>query len=79
MFKQNPPKRWSAPLENRNTKPWLVWLSGLSAGPRTKGLLIQFPVRTHAWVAGQDPSLGYVRGNHTSLFFSLLSPLSRNK
>ena len=35
--------------------PWLVWLSGLSAGLRTKGLLVQFPVRAHAWVAGQVP------------------------
>ena len=30
---------------------WLVWLSGLSASLRTKGSLVQFPVRAHAWVA----------------------------
>ena len=28
--------------------PWLVWLSGLSAGLRTKGSLVRFPVRAHA-------------------------------
>ena len=38
--------------------PWLVWLCGLSAGLRTKGSLIQFPVRAHAWIAGQVPSGG---------------------
>ena len=63
--------------------PWLVWLSGLSAGLQTKGSLVQFPVRAHAWVVGQVPSGGHVRGNHTlmflSLFFSHHSPLSKNK
>ena len=40
-------------------------------------------VRAHAWVAGQVPSGGHMRDNHTlmflSLFFSLSSPLSKNK
>ena len=62
---------------------WLVWLSGLSASLQTKGLLVQFPVRAHAWIVGQVPSGGHVRGNHTLMFlslsFSLLSPLSKNK
>ena len=32
---------------------------------RTKGLLVQFPVRARAWVAGQVPSWGsQLRGNH---------------
>ena len=39
-------------------RPWLVWLSGLSAGLWTKGLPVQFPVRAHAWVVGQVPSRG---------------------
>ena len=39
---------------------WLVWLSELSAAQRTKGSLVQFPVRAHAWVAGQIPSRGCV-------------------
>ena len=46
---------------------------------QTKGLLVQLPVRAHAWVAGQVPSGGYVRGNHTLIFpslsFSLPFPL----
>ena len=63
--------------------PWLVWLSGLSASLRIKGLPVRFPVRAHAWGEGHVPSVGHVRGNHTlmylSLSFSLLSPLSKNK
>ena len=42
--------------------PWLVWLSGLSVGLRTEGLLVRFSVRAHAWVVGQVPSWGH-RGN----------------
>ena len=64
-------------------QPWLVYLSGLSMSLQTKGLLVWFPVRTHAWVVGQPPSRGCLRGNHTlmflSLFFSFPSPLSKNK
>ena len=54
--------------------PWLMWLSGLSAGLQTKGLLVQFPVRAHAWIAGQVPSRGRVRVNHTLMFLSLFLP-----
>ena len=64
-------------------KPWLMWLSGLSTGLQTKGLPVQFPVKAHAWVVGQVPSRGYVRGNHTVMFLSLslfLPPFhSKNK
>ena len=62
-------------------KPWLVWLSGLSVGLRTKGLSVRFPVRAHAWVADQVPSRGCMKGKHTLMFlsFSLPSPLSKNK
>ena len=67
----------------RQILPWLVWLSGLSAGLRTKRLLVRFPVRAHAWVVGQIPSRGYSRSNHTlmlpSFSFSLPSPLFKNK
>ena len=38
----------------RRIEPWLVLLSGLSASLRTKGSLLQFPVRVHAWVAGPN-------------------------
>ena len=63
--------------------PWLVWLSGLSASLWTTGSPVRFPVRAHAWVAGQVPSWGCARGNHTLLFLSpsssLPSPFSKNK
>ena len=45
------------------TRPWLVWLSRLSASLRTKGLQVRFPVRSHAWVVGQVPSWGCMRVN----------------
>ena len=58
-------------------------LNGLSAGLQTKGSLVQFPIRAHAWVAGWVPGGRHVRDNHTltfpSLSFSLPSPLSKNK
>ena len=44
---------------------------------------VWFPIGAHAWVVGQVPSGGNVRGNHTLMFlslsFSLTSPLSKNK
>ena len=66
-------------------RPWLVWLSGLSAGLWTKGSQVRFPVRAYAWVAGLVPSSGHARGNHNhtlmflSLSFSFPSLLSKNK
>ena len=63
--------------------PWPVWLSGLSDGLQTKGSLVRFPVRAHAWVMGQVPSGGHMRGIRTLMFlplsFSLTSTLSKNK
>ena len=53
------------------SKPWLVWLSGLSAGLTVKELPVGFPVRAHAWVVGQAPSRGRARGSHTRMFLSL--------
>ena len=60
------------------TLPWLVWLSGLSTGLWAKGSPVRFPVRAHAWVAGQVRSqVGECeRGNHTLMFLSL-PPLSK--
>ena len=53
----------------------LVWLNGLSASLWTKDSPVQFPVRAHAWVAGQvSRGEGYVRGNHTLMFLSLSFP-----
>ena len=59
--------------------PWLVWLSGLSAGLRTKGPPVQFPVRAHAWVVGQVPTRGLTRGNHTLMFLPPFPSLKINK
>ena len=39
--------------------PWLVWLSGLSAGLGTERWLVRFLVRAHTWVAGQIPRWGH--------------------
>ena len=43
-------------------QPWLVLLSGLGASLATGRLQVQFPVRAHAWVAGQVPIWGCARG-----------------
>ena len=54
----------------------------LKKSKMTHRLLVQFPVRAHAWVTGLVPGWGPMRGNQLmffSLSFSLLSPLSQNK
>ena len=54
----------------------------IERGLQTKGLLVRFPVRAHAWVTGQVPSRWRGRGDHTLMFlslsFSLPSPLKIN-
>ena len=55
--------------------PWLVWFSGLSADLWTKGSPVRFPVRAHAWVVGQIPRWGRIKGNHALMFFFLFLPL----
>ena len=60
-------------------KPWLVWLSGLSVSLWTRGSPVQFPVGAHAWVLGQVPRRGCMRGNHTLMFLSFLSPVPSRK
>ena len=66
-------------LKRKDVEALAGGLSGWSAGLRTKGSLIRFPVRAHAWVSGPVPSRGHMRGNHTLMFlslsFSLPSPL----
>ena len=39
-------------------------------GPQTERLLVRFPVRAHAWVAGQVSGWGRERGNHTVMLLS---------
>ena len=73
--KGGPPPKW-------NYLTWLVWLSVLSACLWTKGSPVQFPVKAHAWIAGQVPLCGmHERQPHTlmilSLSFSLPSLLSK--
>ena len=65
----------------------IVALAGVAQwiehGLQTKGLPVQFPLRAHAWVVGQVPSMEHTRDNHTLMFLflssSLPSSLSRNK
>ena len=56
---------------------------GWNIVPCSKRLQVRFPVRAHAWVVGQVPTCGHVRGNHTLTFLSpsscLPSPISKNK
>ena len=70
---------WSLIIFNKELPLWLVWLSGVRAGLWTQRSLVPLPVRTHAWVVGQVPGGGRMRGNHTLMFlslsFSLSSPL----
>ena len=60
-------------FKNNKALLWLVWLSGLCASLQTKGSPVQFPVRAHAWVAGQVLRWGCRRGNHTLMFLSSFS------
>ena len=68
---------------NKKLWPWLVWLSGLSASLWTERSLVRFPVRAHAWVAGQVREATNWCISCTLMFlslsFSLPSPLSKNK
>ena len=66
-------------VEEGEKQPRLVWLSGLRARLLIKGSLVQFLVRAHAWISGQVPSRGHVRGNHTLMLFSLSSLFSENE
>ena len=75
--------RWPAAcVSHHNNTAQLGRLRGLSTGLRTRGWLVRFPVRAHAWVVVQVPSRGHERGNHTLIFLFLYSsfpsPLSKN-
>ena len=64
-----------------------MWPSGLSASLQTERLLVRFPVRARAWVAGHVSSYRHVRGNwwvylsHINVPLPLFLPslLSKNK
>ena len=65
---------------SNNQSPRLVWLSGLSTGLWMERSLVWFRVRAHAWLSGQVPSWGHVRGNqlmyllHIDVFLPLFLP-----
>ena len=48
-----------------------MWVSGLSTGHKPKGHWLDSQWGARAWVAGQVPSRGCVRDNHTLMFLSL--------
>ena len=54
---------------------WLVWLSGMrmNMGLQTQRLLVQVPVRAHAWVEGQVPGLGACKTQYIDVFLPLPS------
>ena len=74
LVKQNNQKHWCT--EGGEKEPWLVWLSGLSAGLWTWGLIVSHTVRAHVWVASQVPSQGCTRGNITLMFLSFSPSLT---
>ena len=47
-----------ANFKNNQKVPWLEWLSRLGCPSITERLQVQFPVRAHAWGAGQAPGWG---------------------
>ena len=47
--------------------------------PETQRVASSIPSRAHAWVVGQVPSRGHMRGNHTLMFLSLPLSLKVNK
>ena len=49
-------------MNKNGLEPWLVWLGRLSIGLQTESVLVQLPVRARAWVAGEVPGSGRVRG-----------------
>ena len=65
------------PCEFHLLKAWRA-LAGIpqwiECGLQTKGSPAGFPVRAQAWVVGQVPSGGHVRGNHIMMFLSLFLP-----
>ena len=75
------PESWS--LKNLWTEPWLVWLSGLSAGLWTKGSWFDSRSGHGPALQARSPVWVCAKGNHTLMFlslsFSFPSLLSENK
>ena len=67
-------------LEPKNLWSALAGVAQLiSADLPTKGPQVPFPVRAHAWVAGQVPTEGHMRYHHTLMFLPFSFPSSKNK
>lgn len=54
---------------------WLVWLSWLGVVLCTEGLLVQFSIRAHAWVAGWLTPVGHVQEAANLMFCSPMNVL----
>ena len=88
-----PGTMWSVPdllssycffsFKNTQACPWLVWLSALSTGLWTRGLLVPIHNKGTCLGCGPGPQWGNCeRQPHTDVslpLFSFLSPLSKNK
>ena len=65
----------NAPIKRHRVVEWIreQTLAGvtLNAGLQNRGGWFHSQSRAHAWVAGQAPSRGHMRGNHTFMFLSL--------
>ena len=78
-------RKQSCECQKQQLGPGWWWLSGLTTGLQTERLLVQFPVKAHAWIAGWVPSwgVGETTYSHTLMFLSLSfflpSSLSENK
>ena len=56
------------------SRPWLVWLNGLSAGLQTKGSLVQFPIGHIPPLQARSPVGGTREATTHWCFFPSLSP-----
>ena len=66
--------KWKKIMKVKNILPWLLWLSGLSVGQRTKGHWFD---SQSEHMPGLRASRGLTKGNHTLMFpFSLSLPPS---
>ena len=65
------PYYWTQLVEMPSLSPGLLWVSGLSASLQSERSPVQSPVRAHAWVGGQVPGWGCVRGNWSMYFLHI--------
>lgn len=51
------------------------WVSRVGIAPQSQKSRVQFPVRTHAWVAGSIPVGVHARGNQPTLLSHIQASL----